>query len=127
MIIGMMFEHDKEAILADGRYNLLESKLLAIGGKRLVYMPTPLLDEIVAQGFLFEYDQIGIVSGLPNDCHENALKVVKSYPETCRLAHGFGLSEDGLWRNHSWVMREKSLIETTVPRIKYYGIFELTN
>jgi hypothetical protein len=105
MLIGMAFEPYKAEILADQRYASLETKLLAIGGNHLVYSPTDLLDDIVLDGFLFELTHVGVVQGTQSGCHENSLKIVKAFPGECQLAHGFALSDDGLWRNHSWVMR----------------------
>lgn len=57
-----------------------------------------------------------------NNCHNNCLllyllKKVKS------IYFGYALSEDGLWRFHSWcVDNNNNTIETTEPRLMYYGI-----
>ena len=35
---------------------------------------------------------------------------------------GYALSDDGLWRSHSWVVTDEVLYETTVARELYFGI-----
>ena len=38
------------------------------------------------------------------------------------IATGFGLSDDNIWRRHSWLMTVNSdLIETTIAREIYFG------
>lgn len=71
------------------------------------------------------------------NCHENVHKLVKSSSDpnnhlfpfyNLHAYTGYALSEDGLWRNHSWVIGrsktsdEKIIIETTTPRLIYMGI-----
>jgi hypothetical protein len=41
---------------------------------------------------------------------------------TANIATGYGLSEDGLWRQHSWLWNGKKVLETTVPRTIYFGV-----
>jgi hypothetical protein len=39
-----------------------------------------------------------------------------------RLSTGFALSDDGMWRPHSWLRASSgTLIETTEQRVAYYG------
>ena len=44
----------------------------------------------------------------------------------CQIATGYALSEDGLWRQHSWVVqpmtRTVKVWETTVERVAYFGV-----
>lgn len=44
----------------------------------------------------------------------------------CFIATGYALSEDGLWRSHSWVVqpmpRTLRVWETTVKRVAYFGV-----
>jgi len=39
---------------------------------------------------------------------------------------GWALSNDGIWRQHTWLLKGKAIVETTSPREKYYG-FVLTD
>jgi hypothetical protein len=56
-------------------------------------------------------------------CHENVaqLWVTKSSGLTA-IGTGYALSEDGLWRQHSWGVRRDGIVETTKVRVKYFGI-----
>ena len=65
-----------------------------------------------------------MVPGLPSRCHENAANLVISDPDNLVLETGYALSDDGLWRQHSWVVtrRKSAVIETTVQRYRYFGI-----
>lgn len=48
--------------------------------------------------------------------------------ETCAIVTGYALSEDGFWRQHSWLRRKEPtaeqyhLLETTIRRAKYFGM-----
>jgi hypothetical protein len=41
-----------------------------------------------------------------------------------RIASGYALTGDGLWRQHSWGVdaADGRVIETTVRRVRYYGV-----
>jgi hypothetical protein len=39
-----------------------------------------------------------------------------------QIGTGYALSDDGIWRRHSWVLEGKRLSETTVPRECYFGV-----
>jgi hypothetical protein len=38
------------------------------------------------------------------------------------IATGYALSDDGLWRQHSWDVLRDGILETTKARQKYFGI-----
>jgi hypothetical protein len=42
--------------------------------------------------------------------------------ELVGIGTGYSLSDDGLWRQHSWGLRREGILETTVPRVKYFGV-----
>lgn len=57
-------------------------------------------------------------------CHDN-VKLCYTLGLVDRVVTGFALSEDGLWRAHSWGLGSAGQpIETTEPRILYYGMIE---
>jgi|SRR5579862_1811695 len=125
MIVGMIFEEQKEQLLADPHYLALEQKLLSLGGREMVYMPVmpELLDYIRVRGQSFDAATLRQVKGQPSNCHENVAKRYKQRKGKERMVHGYGLSDDGLWRLHSWLIDgSDGVIETTVSRIAYYGI-----
>jgi hypothetical protein len=39
-----------------------------------------------------------------------------------KITTGWALSDDGLWRQHSWILRGKTVIETTETRVRYFGV-----
>jgi hypothetical protein len=40
------------------------------------------------------------------------------------IVTGWALSEDGIWRQHSWGIDWKGrLVETTLPRTRYFGVY----
>ena len=56
-----------------------------------------------------------------SNCHENSYLLVKNSPENLEVMTWFALSDDWLWREHSWIINEVwDIIETTVPRVAYY-------
>jgi hypothetical protein len=49
-------------------------------------------------------------------------------PRRFRIVTGYALSDDGLWRQHSWLhdtagFRRRHTIETTERRIRYFGVW----
>lgn len=126
MIIGLLFSREKARIEADENYRELEQKLLTMGGQALVYMPSPqpLLRLIIESGRTFDTGQLKKVKDQPSHCHDNVAARWTKGKDKYQMAHGYGLSDDGLWRQHSWLIdtRKKTIIETTLPRMIYYGV-----
>lgn len=60
----------------------------------------------------------------PSSCHENSASYCKKN-KNASLYTWYALSDDNLWRQHSWVVEWNNVLETTVWRISYYGV-ELT-
>ena len=109
--------------------------LLSFGGQA-VCMPghEPDANDIVNRGQLWYGDRIMYQRGESNQCHENAAGLWLAnrnrtldgpFRQELALATGYGLSEDGLWRCHSWCVlrtpRTLKIVETTVGRIAYFG------
>ena len=76
--------------------------------------------------------KLGISFGATNEirlgersqCHENSVDqyLKNEYNENLNIVSGFALSEDGLWRSHSWIVKDNSfVIETTEKRLRYFG------
>lgn len=58
--------------------------------------------------------------GIPCECHRNAAWLYKH--EGLKIVTGYAMSDDGIWRQHSWALEShRRLIETTVGRVVYYG------
>ena len=61
----------------------------------------------------------------PSQCHLNVARLWNERKKGSRLigvGTGYALSDDGLWRGHSWGLTKKGIIETTVRRVKYFGL-----
>jgi len=125
MIVGMAFDHMKEDVLADPLYLAVEQKLLSYGGREMVYMPSSplMLTVLLERGQTFDTQGLQRKRGEPSHCHDNAASLAEKHKGKYQMVHGYGLSPDGLWRQHSWLIdKHNTIIETTVPRIQYYGI-----
>ena len=105
----------------------LERRLLSIGGEMVVPRREPDHDKILSRGKLWVRDNIKIVTigRTPSNCHGNVAKIWRHNPERYHIATGWTLSDDGLWRQHSWIIDGRIVIETTMLREKYFG-FVLT-
>jgi hypothetical protein len=113
-------------------YAQLRNKLLGIGGLEVVL---PRYDELSEnQRSRQRYETARILDAGKNwpgqlarleemedsNCHVNTAVLFKQ--GSGLIASGFALSEDGLWREHSWLLDHAGgLIETTVLRIFYHG------
>lgn len=103
----------------------LEQRLLSMGGEIVVPRREPDQDKILSRGRQWIGHNIKIIKGQTRNCHGNVAKSWRSNPRRYRIATGWALSDDGLWRQHSWLVEGRTLIETTTLREKYFG-FELT-
>jgi tetratricopeptide (TPR) repeat protein len=105
----------------------LEQQLLTLGGQRMVYRYEPDLEALLSRGEVFE-GQAELVPGASRDCHANAARRWSEQKEGLAIVTGYVLSEDDLWRQHSWLLRKHPtanqchLLETTVERVKYFGV-----
>ena len=104
----------------------LRSILLSLGGEDLVILDEgeSEIDEILKDGQVFEatYKK---VRGEVCNCHQNVIEQKEKHPDKYRIVTGYALSDDGLWRQHSWLVDKKNrTYETTMPRILYYGFIQ---
>lgn len=100
-------------------------RLLAIGGQRVVWQGLePHLTELLERGKLFDQP----VKRKPmrdRRCHQNAAELWAKDVKKVTIVTGYGWSDDGIWRPHSWILKNNHIYETTIKRDRYYG-FELT-
>ena len=113
------------------RANVFRDGLLKVGGCEVVL---PSEQDVLMYDIAQLWDNLTMkkVRGVPSCCHQNSatLWTLKKYTyeegHAYILCTGFALSEDGFWRSHSWLIHAKPranvLIETTVPRIAYFGV-----
>lgn len=54
-----------------------------------------------------------------NECHRNSARLWSE--DKGKIITGYALSDDGIWRQHSWIDAGDYLIETTDSRVLYFG------
>lgn len=105
------------------KWDELVKKLLSMGGSRVVDQHDPFAPLIHWYGQLTPTDKVDLKVMQPNLCHWNCKKLAKRSKNYAHF-YGYGLSEDGLWRAHSWVydFKHRRILETTEKRLKYFGV-----
>lgn len=111
-------------------YVPLEQKLLALGGTCLVFRQEPDLLRLLQRGEVY-HGPVELVAGKPHQCHTNVALLWNENRATLRISTGYALSEDGKWRQHSWLIKNTAtsttLIETTFKRLLYFGYLLTTS
>ena len=106
----------------------LRDHILKFGGQE-VCMPSmdPDLSSLLKRGQFWYGDKIKMELGEACQCHANSyeLWLEEKDHKDIHIATGYALTEDGMWRQHSWLIyvkpRSRVIIETTVKRIAYFG------
>ena len=106
----------------------LKTHLLKFGGNRFQmdwFLNVELSENDVAMllscGTLHGGGSVRLAKMARNRCHANAADLVTQDPKLSFFT-GFALSEDGIWRIHSWVTTpDGRILETTERRMKYFG------
>jgi len=103
----------------------------AAGEAAIIAEPEADIDALLARGSFFMGTEILMWSGAENACHMNSAIFWLNNESDCDLMTGYALSEDGIWRQHSWCLLYRNLfsgedidacvVETTVGRLLYYG------
>ena len=102
----------------------LRDKLLTFGGESVcLSFGEPDAEEILACGQFWHGYRAVRKKGRACRCHDNSLHLYFQYGY--QLCTGYALSDDGMWRQHSWCIyktpRTTKIVETTVPRVAYFG------
>lgn len=115
---------------ADPRLAALREALLTHGGWGVVPLAgDPHIDRL-GSGAACVWPGAGsraMKGGGRNRCHGNAaLAFLRRWPDLL-IGTGYALSDDGVWRQHSWLFEHRqgaptSVRETTVPRLVYAGV-----
>ena len=105
------------------KHNRITKLLLGHGGTRVIYQDTNFDKLLCTHGKLYKPTKPKKVKGgLRNRCHRNASALfLLKYPKY-RIATGYALADDGLWRRHSWLMEKNAGVETTYHFELYYGV-----
>lgn len=116
-------EKNQAFIAAQPRLRLLRRRLLAIAGKEVVLRREPQLEELLARAEVWRRVCPLLLRGARNSCHENAARAFMKAPARHRIVTGWALHpDDVVWRQHTWVLRDDELCETTVAARVYYGV-----
>ena len=110
----------------DERLFDLRQKLLDFAGEAVCFPAYEEdLDNILSHGQFWVGHNAKLMRSKPNRCHANSANLWEQNKNNTRICTGYALSEDGMWRQHSWLVwhkaRSNQIIETTVRRIVYYG------
>lgn len=103
------------------QFGELRAKLLSLGGTEVVVGLAPITD---LTGFLDHGELDGrsprLETGRVSACYYNVASLwAKGILDN--IVTGYGLSDDGLWREHCWGVHEGYLVETTLERKMYFG------
>ena len=104
----------KQPLLAD-----LYELLLSIGGVAIVADYEPDVQELLERGRRFPVRGLRMKRGYPSACHFNVAQMHEK--RGVGVATGYALSDDDLWRPHSWGYQGGKVVETTEPRQVYFG------
>ena len=115
----------RDAVSKQPELKQLKTLLLQLGGDSIVAPPrTPDQDvsSLLKSGFVTS-GPITLKVMKSSSCHQNIAAVwTKKRFGIVGIATGYALSEDGLWRQHSWGILREGVLETTEAREKYFGI-----
>lgn len=107
----------------------LRDRLLSFGGEEAcMAFEEPDLDELLRYGQLWNgWSNVRVKKGRRCGCHENSARLVKAdETDSLAVATGYALSDDGMWRQHSWVVttnqKGTQVVETTGRRLLYFGV-----
>ena len=102
----------------------LKQLLLRLGGGYVVAPPSVDRDvpALLERGLVM-HGPIKVKRMRSSMCHQNIFTVWRSkVPRLIAIGTGYALSEDGLWRQHSWGVLRDGLLETTAIRSMYFGL-----
>ena len=100
----------------------LRRRLLDLGGEEIAARYEEDLEILLLLGEEF----VGKARRRPGEqsqCHRNAGRLYRN-GELAAIATGWALSDDRIWRQHSWGIDWKGrIVETTEPRLMYFGVY----
>lgn len=99
----------------------LHDRLVGLGGWAACVRDLSLAPVLLAEGTDVTGEGAEMRLGRARECHENSAALVHEDP-TLVCHYGYALSDDGMWREHSWCVKpDGGIIETTVERVAYFG------
>jgi len=115
----------RRAVRKQPEIAMLRRRLRAMGGEMLVPAPDDVEEDISEL-----LDKAEVMTGRvilrqmeASGCHQNVARLwlhgLEGLTASCT---GYAHSEDALWRQHSWGCCPDGIIETTTPRLLYWGV-----
>jgi hypothetical protein len=99
----------------------LHDRLVELGGWAACVRDLSLAPVLLAEGTDVSGEGAEMRLGRARECHQNSAALVRQDP-TLVCHYGYALSDDGMWREHSWCVKpDGGIIETTVERVAYFG------
>ena len=114
----------RDAVSQQPELKRLKAVLLRLGGDFLVAPPKPDQDisMLLEHGFVTS-GPVTLKVMKSSSCHQNVASIwTKKQFGIVGIATGYALSDDGLWRQHSWGILRDGVLETTETRLKYFGV-----
>jgi hypothetical protein len=121
-------QRTKQALKEKAHLKPLLKKLLSLSGKAVVLWngstTVNSIAHLLAEGRVFSNRGLKVVDGEQSHCHDNVWALWKTKPDDYLVVTGYGLSQDSIWRPHSWCVDRTTgkIIETTDLRTKYFGV-----
>ena len=104
------------------KYERLKRKLLEVAGQAVCLRYEEDIIPITNRGQFFRGYNARKMRGDPCQCHSNSANLWDRNRDKLSIATGYALSDDGMWRQHTWcVDRDNRVVETTEDRLLYFG------
>lgn len=111
----------KQAIRAQPILNYLYGRLLEVGGKAVAAQFEIDAERILDRGVEMSPRGLKMMVGGKSACHANTARLHEANPEQIQIVTGYAMSSDQVWRQHTWGLLGKKVVETTEKRVKYFG------
>lgn len=123
--IQFLQDRMKQAIATQPALNYLYGRLLEVGGKAVAARYEEDAEKILERGVEMSPKGLKMMMGDRSACHANTARLYETNQKQVRIVTGYALSSDQVWRQHTWGLWGKKIVETTEKRIAYFG-FVLT-
>lgn len=126
-------ESDLQDVKDPDGMRVLHDLLLSIGGEETCF---PAVEEdlkkILDRGYFMDgRKQVLVKKGRPSQCHANSCDLWEANRDKdLHIMTGYALSQDGMWRQHTWLVqryetatqKRMRIVETTEKRLAYFGV-----
>ena len=126
--VDLFKKKTKQAFSEHPHLKELHRHLLRIGGIAVVLWngtnDEKISQMLISSGKAEPGEAAVLKLGERSNCHENSAKLHRENSSRYAVVTGYALSDDGIWRPHSWVHDGETgeIIETTEKRAIYFGV-----